>query len=154
MRYDYRVVPAPTKGVKAKGLKTAEARFALALEEVMNEMAAEGWEYQRTETLPSTERSGLTSTATQWRNLLVFRKEAAAKESAPLLALDKPRASALRKPPLVAARPQTPEDDASESEGATHMLRDNGVEEVSEVSGITNSLKRLAATRNVAKPKD
>lgn len=154
MRYEYRIVPAPTKGVKAKGLKTAEARFALAVEQVMNEMAAEGWEYQRTETLPSTERSGLTSTATQWRNLLVFRKQSATEDTAPLLALEKPREPAVRKPAPVASRPQRPEDDASRSEGATRMLRDNGVEEVSDVSGITNSLKRLAAIRNMTKPKD
>jgi hypothetical protein len=72
--YQYRVVPAPTKGVKARGVKTAEARFAHALEEVMNRMAGDGWEYQRAETLPSLERAGLTSTTTEWRNVLVFRK--------------------------------------------------------------------------------
>ena len=74
MRYEYRVVPAPTKGQKAKGLKTGEARFANAVEALMNQMASEGWEYQRAETLPSTERAGLTSTTTLWRNLLVFRR--------------------------------------------------------------------------------
>lgn len=74
MRFEYRIVPAPTKGVKTKGIKTPEDRFAKTLEEVLNEMAAEGWEYQRAETLPSLERSGLTSTTTEWRNVLVFRK--------------------------------------------------------------------------------
>lgn len=152
MRYEYRVVPAPTKGVKAKGLKTGEARFAQALEEVINQMAADGWEYQRTETLPSVERAGLTSTATHWRNLLVFRKIARAQAGAepvrprPPLAAEKPSG---RAEPRLASKPQSPEEDASESEGASRMLRDNGVEEVSEVSGITNSLKRLAATRKL-----
>ncbi len=74
MRFEYRIVPAPTKGVKTKGIKTPEERFAKTLEEVLNEMAAEGWEYQRAETLPSLERAGLTSTTTEWRNVLVFRK--------------------------------------------------------------------------------
>lgn len=74
MRYEYRIVPAPAKGLKAKGLKTGEERFAHTLEEVLNEMAAEGWEYQRADTLPSQERSGLTSTVTEWRNVLVFRR--------------------------------------------------------------------------------
>lgn len=154
MRYEYRVVPAPTKGVKTKGLKTGEARFAQALEEVINQMAAEGWEYQRTETLPSVERAGLTSTATHWRNLLVFRRavdsEVGAEPVRPRPPLAAEKATG-RAEPRLATRPQSPEEDASESEGASRMLRDNGVEEVSEVSGITNSLKRLAATRNIPK---
>ncbi|UOA14326.1 MULTISPECIES: DUF4177 domain-containing protein [Sulfitobacter] len=74
MRYEYKILPAPTKGQKAKGLKAPEARFAKTLEECLNEQAAEGWEYQRAETLPSQERSGLTSTTTEWRNVLVFRR--------------------------------------------------------------------------------
>lgn len=72
--WEYKVVAAPTKGQKAKGVKTPEARFAHALETFMNELAAEGWEYQRAETLPSVERSGLTKSTTEWRNLLVFRR--------------------------------------------------------------------------------
>jgi len=72
--YEYTVIPAPAKGLKAKGVKTAEARFAFALQELMNQMGAEGWEYQRAETLPSTERSGLTGSTTNWRHVLVFRR--------------------------------------------------------------------------------
>ncbi|MDF1854355.1 DUF4177 domain-containing protein [Pseudooceanicola sp.] len=75
-RYEYRVVPAPTRGVKAKGAKGPEGRFAHAIEELMNQMAAEGWEYQRAETLPSEERQGLTQTSTSFRNLLIFRRPA------------------------------------------------------------------------------
>ena len=55
-------------------MKTPEARFSNALEQMMNELAAEGWEYQRAETLPSIERSGLTGSTTEWRNVLVFRR--------------------------------------------------------------------------------
>lgn len=72
--YQYRVIPAPTKGQKAKGVKTAEDRFAFAMSELLNEMAAEGWEYQRAETLPSEERKGLTGKTTTFRNILVFRR--------------------------------------------------------------------------------
>ncbi|MEM9576022.1 MAG: DUF4177 domain-containing protein [Pseudomonadota bacterium] len=153
--YEYRVIAAPTKGQKAKGIKSAEDRYSHALELKMNEMAAEGWEYQRAEALPSVERSGLTSTKTTWHNLLVFRrlKIAAPKEiplTAPIPALSvqggnptpEPRAD----PPIVS--PVSPEDDASQSEGASRMLRDNGVEELSEVSGMTDSLKQLAKNRN------
>ncbi|WP_233155075.1 DUF4177 domain-containing protein [Sedimentitalea arenosa] len=73
-RYEYKVVPAPARGQKAKGVKTAEGRFALSVETVLNEMGAAGWEYQRAELLPSEERSGLTGSTTNWRNVLVFRR--------------------------------------------------------------------------------
>jgi hypothetical protein len=72
--YEYKVVPAPTKGTKAKGVKTPQGRFANSVEGVLNTLAAEGWEYQRAELLPSDERSGLTGSVTNWRNVLVFRR--------------------------------------------------------------------------------
>ena len=75
--YEYKVVPAPWKGEKAKGVKTPEARFAHAVETAINTLAAEGWEYLRADFLPSDERSGLTGSTTQWRNLLVFRRPGA-----------------------------------------------------------------------------
>ncbi|MDP5217800.1 DUF4177 domain-containing protein [Ruegeria sp. 2205SS24-7] len=73
-RYEYKVVPAPAKGTKAKGIKTPEGRFALSVEELLNLQAAEGWEYQRAELLPSEEKSGLTGSTTNWRNVLIFRR--------------------------------------------------------------------------------
>ena len=73
--YEYKVIPAPRKAAKAKGVKRTDARFALAIEQVMNEMGAAGWEYQRTDTLPSEERAGLMGgTTTVYQNLLVFRR--------------------------------------------------------------------------------
>lgn len=73
-RYEYRVIPAPRKGKKAKGLRSGEDRFAGALTDCMNDMAAKGWEYQRTDTLPAEERSGLTGKTTVFQNMLVFRR--------------------------------------------------------------------------------
>lgn len=73
--YEYKVIPAPAKGRKARGVKGAEARFSHALELVMNEWAADGWEYQRSDVLPSEERQGLTSTQTVYRSVLVFRRQ-------------------------------------------------------------------------------
>ena len=73
-QFEYKVVPAPGKGRKARGVKGPEGRFANALEILMNEMASEGWEYQRAETLPSEERAGLTSSTTTYRSVLVFRR--------------------------------------------------------------------------------
>lgn len=72
--FEYKVIPAPRKGVKAKAIKGAEAVFAHTLEVLMNDMGAKGWEFQRAETLPSEERKGIRSTATTFRNVLVFRR--------------------------------------------------------------------------------
>jgi hypothetical protein len=75
-RYEYRVVPAPRKGEKARGLKTLEERFAFALTGLMNRMGAEGWDYLRADTLPVDERVGLTGSKTSFQSLLVFRRPA------------------------------------------------------------------------------
>lgn len=72
--FEYKVVPAPKKGLKAKGVKSAEDRFANAMASAINELAAEGWEYQRSETLPCEERSGFRGRSTTFQNLLVFRR--------------------------------------------------------------------------------
>ncbi|MDR9394463.1 MAG: DUF4177 domain-containing protein [Roseovarius sp.] len=74
--FEYKVIPAPAKGRKAPGVKGAEARFAHGLQEVMNEMARDGWEYLRADILPSEERQGLASTHTVYRSVLVFRRPA------------------------------------------------------------------------------
>ena len=60
-------------------MKTTEDRFALSLTETLNEMAAEGWEYVRAETLPCLERKGLTGSQQTYQNILIFKRlEAAA----------------------------------------------------------------------------
>lgn len=89
-QFEYRVVPAPRRGEKARGLKTTEDRFAHALTELMNELARDGWEYWRADTLPCEERAGLTGKTTTFQNLLVFRRPkvatVAASVAAPLAA--------------------------------------------------------------------
>jgi len=72
--YQYRVVPAPARGRKAPGVKTPEGRFALGIEEILNEMARDGWRYLRSDILPSEERQGLASTTTVYRSVLVFER--------------------------------------------------------------------------------
>ncbi|WP_203228031.1 DUF4177 domain-containing protein [Roseovarius dicentrarchi] len=73
-QYEYKVIPAPTKGQKAQGIKTPEARIANTVEGVLNAQAADGWDYLRTDILPSDERSGLTGSQTVYRTLMVFRR--------------------------------------------------------------------------------
>ena len=96
MSYEYMVVPAPTRGVKAKGAKTAEDRFAIALETVMNKMAGDGWDYLRADTLPSEQREGLMGKTTVYQNMLVFRRarktqRPAAPAPAPVVAAPAPK---------------------------------------------------------------
>lgn len=81
--YEYRVIPAPKRGIKAKGAKTAEDRFAVALAEVMNAQGAEGWDYVRSDMLPCEERQGLTGKATVYHTLLVFRRAIATAQAEP-----------------------------------------------------------------------
>jgi hypothetical protein len=74
MRYEFKVVPAPRRGEKARGAKTTEDRFALAMTTLMNRLGQEGWDYVRADTLPVDERSGLTGVKTSFQNMLVFRR--------------------------------------------------------------------------------
>jgi len=78
-RFEYKVVPAPRRGEKSRGLKTTEDRFALALTNLMNTLGAEGWDYVRADALPCDERAGLTGgIKTSFQNMLVFRRGLAA----------------------------------------------------------------------------
>ena len=78
--FEYQVVPAPRKGKSARKNRGSEAKFANTIRELMNEMAAEGWEYQRAETLPCEERQGFTGKTIKYHSMLVFRREVAAEE--------------------------------------------------------------------------
>jgi hypothetical protein len=73
-RFEFKVIPAPKRGEKARGVKTTEDRFALALTTLMNQLGAEGWDYVRADALPCEERAGFTSTKTTFQNVLVFRR--------------------------------------------------------------------------------
>ena len=129
-RYEYKVVPAPTKGLKAKGVKGAEARFSYAIEDLMNGLAAQGWEYQRAETLPSVERAGLTSTTTEWRNLLVFRRprEDDAEAFAPEL-LPPPEAADAMAPGRTENRKTSDEEAAPDTSGSRKDVEKTAAEQ-------------------------
>lgn len=81
-QYEYRVLPAPAKGPKVPGIKKPEERFSHGLQQVMNDMAADGWEYQRADILPSEERRGLRAARTVYRSVLIFRRPLAAQVAA------------------------------------------------------------------------
>ncbi|HMO72507.1 MAG TPA: DUF4177 domain-containing protein, partial [Paracoccaceae bacterium] len=97
--FEYRVVPAPRKGEKVRGARSVAERFGVALAHVMNDMARDGWEYLRADTLPCEERVGLTGTATHFHHMLVFRRALAR----PVLAAAPLTAAPLTAAPLTAA---------------------------------------------------
>lgn len=101
-RFEYKVIPAPQKGEKAKGAKTTPERFAVALTSIMNKLGAEGWDYVRADTLPCDERVGLTGSKTSFQNMLVFRRVIAAK-------LDPDMITPQRKAPAVTEAKAEPE---------------------------------------------
>lgn len=73
-RYEFKVVPAPRRGEKTRGVKTTEERFANTLTQVLNELGRDGWDYVRADALPCDERVGLTGSKTTFQNMLVFRR--------------------------------------------------------------------------------
>lgn len=122
IKFEYKAVPAPAHGTKAKGVKSTEDRFALSMTEALNDLAEDGWDYVRAETLPCDERKGLTGKQTTFQNVLIFRRQIvtmepevaqrrAISQPLPILALGQapaPQAAPRADPPL--ARAQRPED--------------------------------------------
>lgn len=72
--YEYKVVPAPQRARKVKGLKTTAERFAHHLAERINAEAAGGWEFLRTETLSCEERSPLGRARRSTQTMMVFAR--------------------------------------------------------------------------------
>ena len=73
--YDYKIVPAPKKARKVKGVHGAAELFALTLGEAVNELARQGWEYQRSEQLTIETPGGwLRRGRAEEHTVLVFRR--------------------------------------------------------------------------------
>jgi hypothetical protein len=109
--YDYKVVPAPKRARKVKGIRAPDELFALTLTEAINEVARQGWEYVRAEHLQAEASRGWLRSASQGeQTVLVFRRE---RESlGPRLAAVRAEPEAPVPPdapaPLPAAEPPTP----------------------------------------------
>lgn len=101
--YEYKVVPAPKKGQRGKGVRGGEHKFANALETLMNNLGADGWDYRRTDTLPCEERSGLTGRTTTFQNMLVFRREKIETAALPEIMPEKKTVAYLSKPTVAKA---------------------------------------------------
>ncbi len=88
--FEYKVIPAPKRAEKIKGVRSAEERFAHTLMALINELANDGWEYQRSETLPVETRSGLTSKTLVDQTVLIFRRSLEIESTAEPLVLGTP----------------------------------------------------------------
>jgi hypothetical protein len=73
--FEYKVIPAPARTEKLRGLKTTAERFAYVLTQAINAEADEGWEYVRAETLPCEEKVGLMRRVQRsTETVLIFRR--------------------------------------------------------------------------------
>lgn len=72
--YEYEVVPAPSKPERREGLRTDAERLAYALTNIFNEMAEDGWEYVRSDTLGTDGWASVTGTEAKSHTLLIFRR--------------------------------------------------------------------------------
>lgn len=104
MRFEYKVVPAPQRAEKVKGLKTGADRFAHTLAGFLNDLGREGWEYLGTEVLPAEERTGLVGHKTVEHRVMLFRRPLSEGADAP--------ASEAETEPKRALRPDAPEGTA------------------------------------------
>lgn len=144
--FEYKVVPAPVRGLKARGIKGTPARFANALQTVMNEMGAQGWEYQRTDTLPVEERQGLTGKTTTFQNMLVFRRSIdIAHDGAPeIAALIEDQTAVLDEEPVVVAaapeRPVTAPEDASDVDAPEEQTTQDILEKSAAADRVSETL--------------
>ena len=84
----------------------------------MTEAGADGWEYVRADTLPVTERVGLTSSQTVYRNVLVFRRP-----------LEEEVAEPAPEPVLIEARPEPEPADLMEEDSGQNLDTPEAVEE-------------------------
>lgn len=95
--YEYVVIPVAKAAPRAKGVKRTDERFAHGLSETLNHFGAEGWEFQRTETMSVEAKAGFFSRpAVEQVTVMIFRRriEAAASDEVHL-----PRVAAERREP-------------------------------------------------------
>ena len=76
MDYEYKCVGAPERPKRQRGVRGRSERVALAMQEIIDAEAVDGWEYQRTDLVPVEEKNGFFSrTHEVHRAVLIFRRE-------------------------------------------------------------------------------
>ena len=84
-QFEYKVVPAPKRANKARGIRGQDARFSQTLEEILNDMATDGWEYIRADSMTVESGGMLRGSKSQQKTMLIFRRTSPLAESQPLV---------------------------------------------------------------------
>jgi hypothetical protein len=109
--YDYKVIPAPRRLKRIKGIRDPNELFAHTLTDAINEIAREGWEYVRAESLTAEETRGLFRRRVEFsETVLVFRR--------PRETVSVPRLAAVRSAP-----PAEPDTEAQAAPEPAHPGR-------------------------------
>ena len=74
-RYEFKVLPAPRRAKRLKGLTRGDNRFCATITEFLNENSLEGWEFIGFETMPLEQRRFLFLTYFSECACLIFRRE-------------------------------------------------------------------------------
>ena len=86
MTYEYKTVGAPEKGKRKRGARSASDKVAVAFEEIIQREAVDGWEYHRTDLLPTYERPSMFGRMREMhRAVMVFRRSLEREEPAMFL---------------------------------------------------------------------
>lgn len=74
--FEYKLLPVPAPSKKSKGCKTMSERFSRALEDLLNELSKDNWEFNGQETFPLDEKPGFMGKEKHIEcRYLVFRRE-------------------------------------------------------------------------------
>ncbi|MBV1863019.1 MAG: DUF4177 domain-containing protein [Rhodobacteraceae bacterium] len=113
--FEYKAIAAPTRARKFKGVKGTAAQFAMVLSELMNEMASDGWEYLRSDSLPVDEKAGLLKARVEtYHTMLIFRRAKSQPAEMAGLIEDhsaEPEITPKSSPPFEPAAPARPAED-------------------------------------------
>ena len=77
MSFEYKCVGAPERPKRLRGTWSRSDRVALAMQEIIDAEAVDGWEYLRTDLVPVEEKASFFSrTQEVQRAVLIFRRDA------------------------------------------------------------------------------
>jgi hypothetical protein len=83
MSFEYKCVGAPERPKRLRGTWSRSDRVALAMQEIIDAEAVDGWEYLRTDLVPVEEKASFFSrTQEVQRAVLIFRRDAVAERPA------------------------------------------------------------------------
>ncbi|MEM1272665.1 MAG: hypothetical protein AAGF88_02550 [Pseudomonadota bacterium] len=74
-RYEFTVIPAPTRVRKLTDLTKGQDKFCATITDILTDMGLEGWDFMGAETLPYTRRRFIIFWQNAERTCLVFRRE-------------------------------------------------------------------------------